>query len=54
MFITEEVEAEMRAAGYSFDPPTYYHTEHLSDWLDIQLGETLEEALSRYSRSRQR
>ena len=33
LFITEEIEAEMIAAGYVFEPPTPVSTFHLEDIL---------------------
>ena len=33
LFITEEIEAEMIAAGYVFEPPTHVSTFHLEDIL---------------------
>ncbi|WOI47100.1 hypothetical protein [Acidovorax sp. BLS4] len=32
-FITEEVEAEMRASGYVFEPPTHVSTHRLREIL---------------------
>lgn len=47
-FITEEIEAEMIAAGYEFAPPGHIRTKSIRDLFGWQPGETLSEALSRH------
>jgi hypothetical protein len=46
-FITEEVEAELIAAGYEFEPPGHARTASISELLGWRPGETLSEAVSR-------
>lgn len=46
-FITEDVEAELTAAGYEFLAPGHARTASIRDLFGWQLGETLAEAISR-------
>ena len=46
-FITEEVEAELIAAGYEFEPPGHARTASISELFGWRPGETLSEAVSR-------
>lgn len=47
-FITEDVAAELTAAGYEFVPPGHARTASIRDLFDWQPGETLSEAVSRH------
>lgn len=47
-FITEEVEAELIAAGYEFEPPGHARTASIRELFGWQPGETLSEAVSRH------
>lgn len=47
-FITEEVEAELIAAGYVFEPPGHARTASIRELFGWQPGETLSEAVSRH------
>lgn len=47
-FITEEIEADMRAAGYVFEPPAHFTTTNIRELFGWQPGETLDEAISRH------
>ena len=51
-FITEEVEAELTAAGYEFEPPGHARTASILELFGWQPGETLSEAVSRHQESR--
>lgn len=51
-FITEEVEAELLAAGYEFKPPGHIRTKSIIDLYGWQPGETLQEAMSRHLETR--
>ena len=46
-FITEDVEAELTAAGYEFEMPGHARTASIRDLFGWQAGETLSEAVSR-------
>jgi hypothetical protein len=46
-FITEEVEAELIAAGYEFEPPGHARTASIRELFGWQPGETLSEAVIR-------
>lgn len=46
-FITEDVAAEMAAAGYEFGPPGHARTASIRDLFGWQPGETPSEAVSR-------
>lgn len=48
-FITEEIEAEMIAAGYVFEPPTHFTTTNARELFGILEDETVVEAISRHS-----
>lgn len=47
-FITEDVAAEMAAAGYELKPPGHARTKSVLDLYGWQFGETLEEAIRRH------
>ncbi len=47
-FITEEIEADMRAAGYVLDPPAHVTTTNIRELFGWQPGETLAEAINRH------
>ncbi|MGS0539504.1 transcriptional regulator [Xanthomonas oryzae pv. oryzicola] len=47
-FITENVAAEMIAAGYEFKPPGHVRTKSVRDLFGWQPGETLDEAIARH------
>jgi hypothetical protein len=47
-FITEEVEVELIAAGYEFEPPGHARTASIRELFGWQAGETLSEAVSRH------
>ncbi|MDY0227845.1 MAG: hypothetical protein RBR38_13575 [Desulfomicrobium apsheronum] len=47
-FITEEVEAELMAAGYEFAPPCHARTASISELFGWRPGKTLSEAVSRH------
>lgn len=47
LFITEEVEAELIAAGYEFSPPGHARTASISELFGWRPGEMLSEAVSR-------
>jgi len=47
-FITEDVAAEMAAAGYEFKPPGHARTKSVRDLYGWQFGEMLEEAIRRH------
>ncbi|PPU25947.1 transcriptional regulator [Xanthomonas arboricola pv. guizotiae] len=47
-FITEDVAAEMIAAGYEFKPPGHVRTKSVRDLFGWKPGETLEEAIARH------
>lgn len=47
-FITEEIEAEMIAAGYVFEPPAHVTITNARDLFGIQEDETVAEAIARY------
>lgn len=51
-FITEDVEAELVAAGYEFKPPSHIRTKSIIDLYGWQPGETLQEAMSRHLATR--
>ena len=51
-FITEEIEAELIAAGYEFAPPGHIRTKSIHDLFGWQPGETLGEAVSRHLEKR--
>lgn len=46
-FITEEMEADLTAAGYEFAPPDHARTASIRELFGWQPGETLSEAVSR-------
>lgn len=46
--ITEDVAAEMAAAGYEFKPLGHARTKSVRDLYRWQFGETLEEAIRRH------
>jgi hypothetical protein len=46
-FITEEIEAELIAAGYEFGPPSPARTASIRELFGWQHGETLSETVSR-------
>lgn len=46
-FITEEIEAEMRATGYIFEPPAHVSTTNARELFGVQEGETVAEAMAR-------
>lgn len=48
-FITEEIEAEMIAAGYAFEPPTHFTTTNVRELFGIQEDETVVEPIARHS-----
>lgn len=48
LFVTEEAEAEMVAAGYEFEPPSHARTASIRELFGWQPGETLSEAVSRH------
>ena len=48
-FITEEIDAEMIAAGYVFEPPAHFTTTNARRLFDLRAGETVSEAISRHS-----
>lgn len=48
-FITEEIEAEMIAAGYVFEPPAHFTTTNARRLFDLGEGETVYEAIARHS-----
>lgn len=48
-FITEEIEAEMIAAGYVFEPPAHFTTTNARRLFDLREGETVSEAIARHS-----
>lgn len=48
-FITEEIEAEMIAAGYVFEPPAHLITTNARRLFDLGEGETVYEAIARHS-----
>ncbi|MCS4511616.1 hypothetical protein [Xylophilus ampelinus] len=50
LFITEEMAAEMAAAGYEFKPPCHARTKSVRDLYGWQPGEILEEAIARHQR----
>lgn len=52
-FLTEDVAAELAAAGYEFKPPGHARTKSVRDLYGWQPGETLEEAIARHQ-SKQR
>ncbi len=45
-FITEDMAAEMAAAGYEFKPPGHARTKSVRDLYGWQSGETLEQAIA--------
>lgn len=47
-FITEEIEAEMIAAGHVFGPPAHVSTTNIRELYGWQPGETLAEAITRH------
>ncbi|MCV4172404.1 transcriptional regulator [Pseudomonas aeruginosa] len=47
-FITEDVAAELTAAGYEFVPPGHARTASIRDLFGWQTGETLSEAVNRH------
>ncbi len=47
-FLTEDVAAELAAAGYEFKPPSHARTKSVRDLYGWQPGETLEEAIARH------
>ena len=47
LFSTEEVEAELIAAGYEFEPPGHARTASIRELFGWRPGETLSEAVSR-------
>lgn len=46
-FITEDVAAELTAAGYEFEPPGHARTASIRELFGWQPGETLTEAIAR-------
>lgn len=46
-FITEEIEAEMKATGYVFEPPTHVSTTNAIELFGLREGETVAEAIAR-------
>lgn len=52
-FLTEDVAAELAAAGYEFKPPGHARTKSVRDLYGWQPGETLEVAIARHQ-SKQR
>jgi hypothetical protein len=50
-FITGEVEAEMKAGGYVFEPPTHVSTTNTRKLFGLQEGETVAEAIARAQRA---
>lgn len=47
-FITEEIEAELIAAGYEFEPPAHVSTTNIRELYGWQPGESLAEAITRH------
>ena len=47
-FITEEVEAELTAAGYEFELPNHSRTKSIRELFGWQPGEMLSDAVSRH------
>lgn len=47
LFITEEIEAEMRAAGHVFELPTRVTTTNARELYGLREGETVVEAIAR-------
>lgn len=47
-FITEDVEAELAAAGYEFEPPAHARTKSIRELYGWRPGETLQETMSRH------
>lgn len=47
-FITANVEAELAAAGYEFEPPAHVRTKSISELYGWQPGEALSEAVNRH------
>ncbi|MCD6664251.1 MAG: transcriptional regulator [Comamonas sp.] len=47
-FITDDVAAEMAAAGYEFKPPGHVRTKSVRDLFGWRFGETLKEAIRRH------
>ncbi len=47
-FITEEIEAEMIAAGYVFEPPAHFTTTNSYELYGLRPGETVAEAIARH------
>lgn len=50
-FLTEDVAAELAAAGYEFKPPGHARTKSVRNLYGWQPGETLEEAIARHQRT---
>ncbi|MCH1879086.1 transcriptional regulator [Alcaligenes ammonioxydans] len=48
-FITEEIEAKMKAAGYVFEPPAHVSTTNARELFGLREGETVAEAIARAS-----
>ena len=48
LFITEEIEAEMIAAGHVFEPPAHVSTTNIRELYGWQTGETLADAITRH------
>ena len=46
-FITEDVEAELTAAGYEFEAPSHARTASIRELFGWRPGETLAEAVNR-------
>lgn len=47
-FITEEIEAEMLAAGHVFEPPALFTTTNSYELYGLRPGETVAEAIARH------
>lgn len=47
-FITTEVEAQLAATGYEFEPPAHVRTKSISELYGWQPGEMLSEAVNRH------
>lgn len=46
-FITEEIAAEKKAAGYVFEPPAHVSTTNARELFGLRKGETVAEAIGR-------
>lgn len=52
-FITKEIEAEMLATGYVFEPPSLFITTNIGELYGYRDGETLSEAIARHEAEQQ-